>query len=307
MHIAVCIVGFRNVEDIALCCAALADSDYADFDVVICENGGEAAAAALQAALPATLASGQRVEISCAPGNLGYAGGVNHCIRMREDADGWWVVNPDARPEAGALAALVARLAKADCDAVGGTLYHRDGKVQAYGGHWSAWLARCESIGIGTRLSDAPIAGAIEARMNYILGGSMLVGRRFRDTVGLMREDYFLYCEEVEWFLRGIALGMRLGFAPDARVAHDQGTTTGSADPIRRRPKLPIYLDERNKLHVVADTSPMRWPVAVIAAFLLLSLRYLRRGAIVQWHYALGGWWAGVRGKRGVPAWLNAR
>lgn len=307
MHISVCIVGFRNAQDIANCCAALSLSTYTDFDIVICENGGAEADSALREILPQRLAGGQGIEISCAPGNLGYAGGVNHCIRMRENADGWWVVNPDASPEPEALAALVARLDRGDCDAVGGTLYHQNGLVQSYGGYWSSWLARSESIGIGTSLGVAPSSDVIEAQMNFVSGGSMLVSRRFRDTVGLMREDYFLYCEEVEWFLRGIALGMRLGFAPGARVAHDQGSTTGSANPIRQRPKLPIYLDERNKLHVVADASPARWPVAVVAAFLLLSLRYLRRGAIKQWRYALGGWWAGVRGERGVPDWLNAR
>ena len=84
-------------------------------------------------------------------------------------------------------------------------------------------------------------------------------------------------------------------------VLHDQGSTTGSADALHRRPRLPIYMDERNKLHVVRDISSWRFPIAAVATFLLLTLRYAARGAWLQWQYAVSGWWAGMRGERGVP------
>ena len=137
--------------------------------------------------------------------------------------------------------------------------------------------------------------------MNYVLGASMLATRRFMDIVGPMREDYFLYAEEIEWCLRGIALGQKLGFAPGARVNHSQGSTTGSGNTIASRPWLPIYLDERNRLHVVRDTMKLRLPVAALMALLLIALRYLRRGAWRQAGYALSGWWAGLCNRRGKP------
>lgn len=305
MNVAICIVGFRNAEEIATCVLALAASTYDRFDVVICENGGPEAHSALVAAVPSILRGGQTVECLLAPGNLGYAGGVNLAIRARPDAAAWWVVNPDTVPEPEALAAFMARLARGDCDAVSGTLYHPDGRVQADGGRWRGWLARPESMGMGRQVDTRPDVAAIERKMNYIVGASMLISRRFVDVTGLMQEDYFLYCEEIEWCLRGIAKGMKLGFTPEAKVKHGQGGTTGSADPIRLRPRLPIYLDERNKLHVVRDTTPLRWPVAVVAALALLTLRYARQRAWAQWGYALSGWWAGVRGLRGLPPWMR--
>ena len=305
MHIAICIVGFRNADEIAACLGALARQTYADFDVVICENGGAAAHADLTAKVGDRLASGQPVECILASGNLGYAGGVNVCMRARPDADAWWIVNPDTEPDAGALDALVARLNQDDCAAVGGTLYHPDGKVQAFGGYWHAWLARPSSIGHGSALDDTPTREAVEARMNYLLGASMLVGRRMVDTVGLMRDDYFLYCEEVEWCLRAVATGLKLGFAPAARVQHGQGGTTGSAAEIHLRPRLPIYCDERNKIHVIRDTTPFRLPVAALSALLLTYLRYGRRRAWKQWGHALSGWLAGIRNERGLPHWMR--
>ena len=81
----------------------------------------------------------------------------------------------------------------------------------------------------------------------------MLVGRRFLETVGPMREDYFLYCEEVEWCLRGLKKGMRLGFAPSGIVVHKQGTITGNAVDLLGRSRLSVYLNERNRVLLSRD------------------------------------------------------
>lgn len=306
LHVSICIVGFHNHEEIAGCVAALAQSTYTDFDVVICENGGTASWEKLKAALPATLPGGQAVECINAGANLGYAGGVNTAMRARPDAGAWWVVNPDTLPEPDALSAMVERLSRGDCHMVGGILYNAAGRVQAYGGHWRYWLGRAVSIGMGAHVDDSVDAAAVEARMNYVLGASMLVDRIFVERVGLMKDEYFLYCEEVEWGLRGVKMGMKLGFAPKSRVRHDQGSTTGSAGAVQNRNRLPIYMDERNKLNVVRDVTPWRLPVAMVATLALLSLRFAARGAWKQWGYALSGWWAGVRGERGVPPFLKA-
>ena len=80
MHVTVAIVGFNNSADIVRCLTALGRSTYRDFGVVICENGGPAAFAELISVLPSTLDGGQLVRAVLAPGNLGYAGGVNRCL-----------------------------------------------------------------------------------------------------------------------------------------------------------------------------------------------------------------------------------
>lgn len=305
MHVVTCIVAFRNAGEIADCLAALARSTHTAFEVVVAENGGAEAFAALTAAVPEQLPGGQPVTLIDSGANLGYAGGVNVAMKARPDAEAWWIVNPDTLPDPGALAALVARLEQGDCAAVGGVLHNPQGRVQAYGGRWRPWLARCVSIGSGATLGDPVDAAAVERQTNYLLGASMLVGRGMVARVGLMREDYFLYCEEVEWGLRAVAAGLKLGFAPDARVLHDQGATTGSGHAHRLRPRMPIYLDERNKLNVARDTRPLTLPVAAMAAFVLLAMRYGRRGAWAQWGYGLSGWMAGVANRRGLPPWMR--
>ncbi len=301
MRVTACIVGFRNVDDILQCVAALGRSLHPALDVVICENGGGDVAARLVAQLPPTLPNGGTVTVVDAGENLGYAGGFNRCLDAAPDADAWWLVNPDAEPESDALALMLARLARGDCNAVGATLLLGDGRVQAFGGRFNSWMARAVSIGHGAPGSSVPDPAGIEGRMNYLLGASMLVDRMFVERAGRMRDDYFLYAEEIEWCLRALARGLRLGFAPGARVVHRQGTTTGSDRSPGRRPWLPVYLDERNRLNVVRDTVPGRLPVAALGALAIIAWRYVRRGAWQQTGYALSGWSAGIRNERGIP------
>jgi len=300
MRVAIAIVSYRSHGDLGPCLAALAQSDHRDFEVIICENGGREAYEALSA-LPTELAGGQAVRAVLADRNLGYAGGVNRCIAEAPSAEAWWILNPDTEAHPRALAEMVARLERGDCDAVGCTVGLGAGRIQSYGGLWRRQVARAVSLGYGASVEASVDADAVEQAQNYLNGASMLVGRRFVEATGLMREDYFLYCEEVEWCLRGIEAGMKLGFAPDAFVLHHHGTSTGNSTSLRDRSALSVYLDERNKILVTRDRFPSWLLPATLAALALLLLRFARARAWRQLRQALRGWLAGVRGDRGPP------
>jgi N-acetylglucosaminyl-diphospho-decaprenol L-rhamnosyltransferase len=305
MHVAVVIVGFRNTDDLVRCIGALGASLHADFEVLIVENGGREAFERDVAALPKTLPAGQPVRLIEAPGNLGFAGGVNCGIEHTPEADAWWVLNPDTVAAPQAMGELVKRLAVGDCDAAGGVLHFADGKIQSVGGIWQGWIARAVSIGSGAPLSTHFDQAKVEAQLDYLVGASMLIHRRFCAKAGLMREDYFLYAEEIEWFLRGAKAGTRLGFAPGAHVLHHQGTTTGWSEGIEGRPRMPIYLDERNRILIARDRFPGRWPLVATGSLLFMLARFARKHAWRQIVYGMHGWIAGITGERGVPRWMK--
>jgi GT2 family glycosyltransferase len=151
---------------------------------------------------------------------------------------------------------------------------------------------------------DGPAPLRADDRVDYLSGASMLVGRRFVEVAGPMREDYLLYGEEVEWCLRARALGLKLGVAADAHVMHRQGTTTGSVSAVSRRGRMAVYLDERNKLLITRDRFPGLVPVTAIGALAMIFLRFARRGAWRQLAYALDGWRHGLANERGRPDWI---
>jgi N-acetylglucosaminyl-diphospho-decaprenol L-rhamnosyltransferase len=305
MHLAIAIVGFRNPEDVMRCLAAVERSTYQDFEIVICENGGNASFADLTGVLPAVLAGGQPVRAISRPDNPGFAGGVNACIGASPDADAWWVLNPDTVPSPNAMAGLMDRLRLGDCHAVGSTLRLRDGRVQSHGGFWNRWLGRSKSIGWGSLSKTSPGRDEIESRQNYLNGASMLIGRKFLEITGTMCEDYFLYCEEVDWCIHGLSSGMRLGFAPDAEVLHYQGTTMGSSEHRGERSRLSIHLGERNKILLTRKYFPACLPIVIFSLILLISYRFASRGGWRRFLYEILGLWAGIMGESGKPSWMR--
>lgn len=302
-HVSICLVGYRNLTDVAACIESLAVSTYADFEIIICENGGGDAHAMLATLMPASLAGGQPIRILPPTGNLGYAGGNNRCVAARPDSDLWWILNPDTRVGPDAMKLLVAHLTRSAADAVGGTLLRPDGRVQAYGGRWTTLFARAESIGQGEAYD--PSIDAMTHEIDYILGASLMFTRRFLEVAGPMREDYFLYGEEVEWCLRARALGLRLGVEPRAVVTHAQGTTTGDNAAFAAKPWLPVYLDQRNKLLILRDVAPGLAIPGAAGSLLMLLGRATKNRAWRQLGFGISGWLAGVRGERGIPPRLN--
>ncbi|MEO8894549.1 MAG: glycosyltransferase, partial [Rhizomicrobium sp.] len=277
--VAVIIVSFHSLPDIARCLAAVEKSTWRQFRVVICENGGEDAYQRLQTNLPRQLKSGQAVELLLAPDNLGYAGGINFAIDRTAPADAYWILNPDTQPETQALEAMMARLGRGDCSAIGHDLVGTDGRLGSRGGKWLKWSARAISLDKGKLRRPIGDIAKLESRLNYISGASLLVTRGFYQRVGKMREDYFLYCEEVEWCLRAIRHGERFGYAEDAVVQHAQGTATGAGGGLRAQSKLAVYLMERNRILLTRDLYPALMPVAVPLSLLHIAIKYAKAGA----------------------------
>ena len=157
-----------------------------------------------------------------------------------------------------------------------------------------------------TDATGHPSAAEIEQRQNYLNGAAMVVSRAFVDRFGLMREDYFLYCEEVEWGLRGQKAGMRFGFASDGVVVHKQGSSTGNAVDLRSRSRLSVYLNERNRVLLSRDCYPALFPVTVVTTLATLLIRFGKRRAWRQVGYGVQGWLAGLANRRGAPGWVEA-
>jgi N-acetylglucosaminyl-diphospho-decaprenol L-rhamnosyltransferase len=302
--VAVIIVSFHSLSDIVHCLAALEKSTWRRFRVVICENGGDEAYRKLQGNLPPQLETGQPVELLSAPGNPGYAGAINLAIDRTAPADAYWILNPDTQPDPHALEAMLARLDQGGCSAVGGDLLSGNGRLGSRGGLWLKWSARAISLDKGKPRQPPDDVHALESRMNYITGASLLVTSGFCQRVGKMREDYFLYCEEVEWCLRAARLGEKLGYAQGAIVRHAQGTATGSGGTLRTQSRLAVYLMERNRILLTRDLYPGLMPVAVPLSLLHIAIKYAKAAAWRQGSYALSGWLAGLGNKRNKPDWL---
>ena len=256
------LLNWNGWKDTIACLESLSRLDYANARWVVCDNGSTddsvsrlrdwAAAtgtasgrlSAVEMEREAALAGGvlgsdALLALIQTGANLGFAGGCNVGIAYtmaRGDADYVWLLNNDTVVDAQALSALVTRASEPDGPGiVGSTLCYLDApeRVQSLGGgtfNPVRAMTRHIADGEARRELSATEARQVEATMDYVVGASMLVSRRFLDRVGLMQDDYFLYFEEIDWAERARRIDptLTLGFASRSVVFHKVGASAGT-------------------------------------------------------------------------------
>jgi GT2 family glycosyltransferase len=165
--------------------------------------------------------------------NLGFARGNN--VGLADVTSEFvWLLNPDTEVAPGALATLEAWLdAHPEAAAVGAGLLNPDGSPQpcsfplpspaATLGEW--WLLPGPLARLRDRLCR--LAPRREpGRTGWVLGAAMLVRASVLRELGGLREDFFMYAEELEWCRRVTHAGWEVHLAPEASVLHHGGAST---------------------------------------------------------------------------------
>ena len=217
--------------------------------------------------------------------NLGFAGGCNVGLRYAlRDADcGYvWLLNNDTVVDPDAIGALIRRLAaRPDAGQCGSRIlsYDNPGLVQARGGErYNRWLASSQPIGGGRPAAEPSDTDAVEREMSYVTAASLCVTRSFVETVGLLDEGYFLYCEEIDWLARARAR-FRLAYAHDSVVYHKEGRTIGSSRDATRRSALSDYYMVRSRLRFTWRHARVAFPTVVLGV-LVAGVNRIRRWQI---------------------------
>lgn len=121
--------------------------------------------------------------------------------------------------------------------------YDRPGVLWFAGGDFSTWTGRSRHAGFGE--VDRGQYDNVE-EIGRPCGCSLLVTRAFLEDVGLLREDLFLYGEEIDWALRAREKGYRCVMASRSKVWHKGASGTGGAQSGNY-----LYYSVRNMLHVL--------------------------------------------------------
>lgn len=171
--------------------------------------------------------------------NSGFAHGVN---RAADRASGEYLLllNPDARPEPGAVDALLDHLrAHPDHGIVGGRTVDVHGRPDprscfARITPWSVlcWATGASSVWRRSRVFDPESLGSWERdsvrHVDVVSGGFLLVSAALWRELGGFDETYLIYGEDQDLCLRAAALGARPSITPDAVVCHDIGASSTS-------------------------------------------------------------------------------
>lgn len=189
--------------------------------------------------------------------NLGFAGGNNRALEAigfgqepnQALPEAVYLLNPDTLTRPGATCALyTALMADARVGLVGAQLEFGDGRFQhgafAFPGLRQLWVEFFPTPGrliegrFNGRYPRSLYAAGQPFRVDCVLGAAMMLRREVIQQTGMFDEQFFMYCEEIDWAWRIARAGWQAQCVPAARVVHLGGQ---SADQIRPQSLINLW------------------------------------------------------------------
>lgn len=218
------------------------------------------------------------VELVHAERNGGFAFGNNigirHTSTWKDKPPYLLLLNPDTIVRNGAIETMVRFLdERPRVGIVGSRLEGLDGVPQEsafrFPSIWSE-LDAAMRLGFLTRMLRpwvvAPPVRNEAHPTDWVAGASMMIRRELLEHVGPLDEDYFMYFEEVDFCRNTRKAGWECWYAPESRVVHFVGQSSGINSRNTAIKRLPSYWFEsrrrylqKNHCRLYAATTDLLW------------------------------------------------
>ena len=238
------------------------------------------------------------VRLLESPVNGGFGAGNNLAFRrglaLPSPPEVFYLLNPDATPDPGAVAAMLDFLERhPEVGVAGGRLRDPDGSTQCstfrFPTLWSELEGHAQLAVLSRLLRDRRVhldPPTREAPVDWVSGASMMIRREVLLRAGLFDENFFLYFEEVDLCRRVREAGYGIWFVPGASVEHLSGVTTGVGDRRRRVPRY--WFESRSHYHRKTSGELGLWAyhaVALLGACLHRLRELVGRKAFEKPHF----------------------
>jgi GT2 family glycosyltransferase len=233
--LSIIIVTYRSRSDIDACLVSMREAtrDLRAEILVVDNASGDGTAEAARAH------AGVRViEL---PQNVGFGAAINRGLAASSGRSILWV-NPDARLVGGSLAEVLRWMdAHADAGVIGGKILDPDGTLQrsarafpSYGaalGHRYSLLTRMFPRNpFSRRYLRKDARHDAVAPVDWVSGAFLLHRRAVSDALGGLDEQFFMYCEDVDFCRRASQGGWTVYFHPEMVLEHAIGGSSRSAN-----------------------------------------------------------------------------
>ena len=189
--------------------------------------------------------------------NGGFAAGNNVGLKIAnhiKDLKWLWLLNNDTVVDRDALDWLARKSEKASRNHIVGASvmeYYDASCVQYNGGasysNFSAMIRPLKFQIPSNKNSLDSFERNVESKLSYIVGASMFMSVKTFVDIGFMKEDYFLYYEELDW-LANKREPLDLLYASKAIVYHKEGGATGGKTNSQKKNFTAEYYSARARV-----------------------------------------------------------
>lgn len=225
-----------------------------------------------------------QVKLMISPTNLGFAGSNNRALREigfgtanPDLPKAVYLLNSDTITQLGATKRLYETLmADPKIGLVGARLSYADGSFQpsafSFPGLRQLWVEFFPTPG-------RFIEGSFNGRYPYafyekgkpfnvdcVLGATMMLRREVIEQTGMFDEQFFMYCEEIDWAWRIRDAGWLVQCVPSSRVVHLAGQSTSQ---IRAQSVINLWT---SRLRLFAKHYPI-WKLKIALWMIAIGIR----------------------------------
>lgn len=267
--VAIIIVHWKGLELTKACLQSLQNTSYPNFQIFLVDNGStEKDGQTLKRDFP-------EIDLITSENNLGFTGGNNLGIMRALDMghDFVLLLNNDTEVEPDFLQLLVRACEhQPKLGMVQPLIFFTEDrdKIWSAGGSFGPELGISKTIGYGK--NKTALTKQKNGPLDWATGCCVLIRSQALREVGLLREVFFAYFEDVDLSLRIREKGWEIRLASEARIYHAVAGSSKSKSSEGTLSPTVIYLTARNqffqiKLHVHGF-------LGKITAFTYHSLKY---------------------------------
>ena len=296
--LAIVIVNWNSFELTRDTINSLHLTSYQDYDCIVVDNGSEDNSA--------NQLETQFSNIILLPAgeNNGFTGGNNIGIQyaLNEGYEFIMMLNNDVELEPNFLEPLIQKLnSEHNIGAVQPLIYfhHDKNLVWNAGSTYNALFGICSTPNYNQR-DDEHAQMHIQKRVDWITGCAFMIRASVLKEIGLLKERYFIYYEDVDLSFRIKAAGYDLGYVPASVIYHIAGMSHKSKEKGKEgfvSPKV-HFLNARNRIWFLKQHS-LPWAVPSVVLFNVfyffsIGFYFIFRARFQKWKAWNKGIWEGL-------------
>lgn len=240
--VSIILVNYNGYFDTVECIKSLKNIAYDNYEIIIVDNGSTDDYLKLKKTYMQ-----DNVIVINSGSNLGFSGGNNIGIKyaIENKTDYILLLNNDTEVEPDFLNYMVNDCMDSNDNVVvtNKIMYMREkNKIWYGGGKFNSITSR--TIAYGINQEDCKEYN-MPMKVSFASGCCLLIPVGIIESIGLMSEDFFLYCEDTEYCLRIQRAGYEILYEPNSKIYHKVNASTSKITGIQ------TYYLVRNKMYIV--------------------------------------------------------